>query len=261
MAQAIIRNLYRYPVKGLSPEPLARAELGAGRYFPGDRVYAVENGPAGFDPAAPAHQPKIKFLMLMRNERLAALRTLYDDATSTLTIEEDGRVRVKADLSTSDGRLAVEAFFRRFMPRELRGPPKVLTAPGGFRFTDSRSGFVSIINLTSVAALEDAVGVPVNPLRFRGNIYVAGWPAWHEFNLVGRELALGPAVRLKVTKRIERCAATNVDPKTAMRDLSIPDTLLRRFGHTDCGVYAEVRVGGVVGVGDSLAEPQASLSL
>ena len=191
----------------------------------------------------------------------AALRTLYDDATSTLTIEEDGRVRVTGNLSTRDGRLAVEAFFRRFMPQELRGPPKVLTAPDGFRFTDSRSGFVSVINLASVAALEDAVGEPVNPLRFRGNIYVAGWPAWHEFDLVGRELALGPAVRLKVTKRIERCAATNVDPDTAMRDLSIPDTLLRRFGHTDCGVYAEVKAGGVVGVGDSLAEPQAALPL
>ena len=261
MAQATIRNLYRYPVKGLSPEPLARAELGAGRYFPGDRLYAIENGPAGFDPVAPAHRPKISFLMLMRNERLAALRTRYDDATSTLTIEEDGRVRAKVDLSTSNGRLAVEAFFRRFMPGELRGPPKVLTAPDGFRFTDSRSGFVSIINLASVGALEDAVGAPVNPLRFRGNIYVAGWPAWHEFDLVGRRLALGPAVRLKVTKRIERCAATNVDPDTAIRDLSIPDTLLGRFGHTDCGVYAEVRVGGVIGIGDSLAEPQAALAL
>jgi uncharacterized protein YcbX len=261
VAQAIIRNLYRYPVKGLSPEPLARAELGAGRYFPGDRLYAVENGPAGFDPGAPAHQPKIKFLMLMRNERLAALRTRYDDATSTLTIEEDGRVRVKADLSTRDGRLAVEAFFRRFMPKELRGPPKVLAAPDGFRFTDSRSGFVSIINLASVAALEDAVGAPVNPLRFRGNIYVAGWPAWHEFDLVGRELALGQAVRLKVTKRIERCAATNVDPDTAMRDLSIPDMLLRRFGHTDCGVYGEVIAGGVVAAGDAITERQHTLPL
>jgi uncharacterized protein YcbX len=261
VAQATVRNLYRYPVKGLSPEPLTRAELATGRYFPGDRLYAIENGPAGFDPAAPAHQPKIKFLMLMRNERMAALRTRYDDRASTLTIEENGREAVKADLSTREGRLRVEAFFRRFIPRELRGPPKVLTAPDGFRFTDSRSGFVSIINLASVAAIEDAAGAPVNPLRFRANVYVAGWPAWHEFDLVGRELALGPLARLKITKRIERCAATNVDPDTAMRDLAIPETLLRRFGHTDCGVYAEITVGGAIAVGDSLREPQAALPL
>jgi uncharacterized protein len=261
VTEATIRTLCRYPVKGLSPEPLARADLRAGQYFPGDRVYAIENGPAGFDPAAPAHQPKIKFLMLMRNERLAALRTRYDDATSTLTIEENGRQPVTADLSRMEGRLSAEAFFRRFMPKELRGPPKVLAAPEGFRFTDSRSGFVSIINLASVAAIEDAVGAPVNPLRFRGNLYVAGWPAWHEFDLVGRELAVGPSARLKITKRIERCAATNVDPDTAARDLSIPDTLLRRFGHADCGVYAEVTAGGTVAVGDALREPQAALPL
>jgi MOSC domain-containing protein len=261
MMAATLQSLYRYPVKGLSPEPLARAELAAGAYFPGDRLYAVENGPAGFDPAAPAHQPKTKFLMLMRDERLAALHTRYDDATSTLTIRGDGREAVSADLSTKDGRLAVEAFFRRFMPKELRGPPKVLAAPDGFRFTDSRRGFVSIINLASVAALEDAVGAPVNPLRFRGNLYVTGWPAWHEFDLVGREVAVGPSARLKIIKRIERCAATNVDPDTAMRDRSIPATLLRRFGHTDCGVYAEVTAGGTVAAGDALGEPQPALPL
>src|ERR1044072_5843750 len=204
---ARIESIYRYPVKGLSPEPLARATLKAGEYFPGARVFAIENGPSGFDPAAPQHEPKIKFLMLMRNERLATLRTRYEDATGTLSIEQDGRSALRADLATREGRLAVEAFFRRFMPAELRGPPKVLAAPSGYRFTDSRSGFVSIINLASVAALETIVRVPVTPLRFRANLYVAGWPAWHEFELVDREIAIGNA-RLKVTKRIVRCAAT-----------------------------------------------------
>lgn len=255
---ASVANLYRYPIKGLSPEPLERAALNAGDYFPGDRLFAIENGPAGFDPAAPAHQPKIKFLMLMRNERLAHLRTRYEDESRTLTVSQDGREAVRADLSTAEGRLAVEAFFRRFMPTELRGPPKVLTAPDGFRFTDSRRGYVSIINLASVAALETAVGALVDPLRFRGNVYVAGWPAWHEFDLVGREIAIGEA-RLKITKRIGRCAATDVDPDTAQRDLSIPRTLMKTFGHTDCGVYGEVVAGGSVAVGDAVSERQPAL--
>ena len=68
-----IASLQRYPVKGLSPEPLNSATLNKGGYFPGDRLFAVENGPAGFDPENPEHQPKIKFLMLMRNESLARL--------------------------------------------------------------------------------------------------------------------------------------------------------------------------------------------
>ncbi|MCD6071365.1 MAG: molybdenum cofactor sulfurase, partial [Microvirga sp.] len=70
-----IASLQRYPVKGLSPESLSSVTLTKGDYFPGDRLFAIENGPAGFEPDNPQHQPKIKFLMLMRNESLARLRT------------------------------------------------------------------------------------------------------------------------------------------------------------------------------------------
>jgi uncharacterized protein YcbX len=53
-------------------------------------------------------------------------------------------------------------------------------------------------------------------------------------------------VRLKVTKRIVRCAATNVDPGTGLRDLQIPKALMQAYGHADCGVYAEVVGGGTL---------------
>jgi uncharacterized protein len=256
-----IASLQRYPVKGLSPEPLDAAVLARGDYFPGDRLFAVENGPAGFDPENPQHQPKIKFLMLMKNERLARLTTRYLDETATLVIDEGGREVVRGDLSTREGRLAIEAFFRRFMPGELRGPPKVLSAPEGFRFTDSRRGFVSLINLASVRALEEVVGAPVDPLRFRGNIHLDGLGPWAEFDLLGQVLATPSGVRLKVTKRIERCAATNVDPATGIRDLQIPRSLMQAYGHFDCGIYAEVLAGGRIGLGDGLAPEQAVLAL
>src|ERR1043165_3707108 len=119
---ATIEAIYRYPVKGLSAQPLVRATLTPGQTIPAARLYAIENGPSGFDPAAPSYFPKIRFLMLMRNERLATLRTDYDEQTHTLTIEDEGRVAARGDLRTKEGRLAIEAFFRRFMPNELRGP-------------------------------------------------------------------------------------------------------------------------------------------
>src|SRR6266566_4278471 len=93
-----------------------------------------------------------------------------------------------------------------------------------------------------------------DPLRFRGNLYVAGWPAWHEFALLDREIGVGAAARVKTVKRIRRCAATEVDPRTAARDLPIPGTLLQRFGHGDCGVYAEVTAAGEIAPGDAVAE-------
>lgn len=247
-----VEALYRYPVKGLSPERLDATDLAAGAYFPGDRLYAIENGPSGFDPGAPRHQPKIKFLMPMRNGSLARLRTRYEDETSTLVVEEGGREVVRADLATAEGRLAVETFLRRARPGDLRGPPKVLAAPAGFRFTDSRSGYVSLMNLASVQALEEAIGAPVDPLRFRANIHVEGLEPWAELDLVGRTLSTPGGIALRITKRIERCAATDVDPVTGERDRDIPRTILRRRGHTDCGVYAEVRSGGTLRAGDPL---------
>ena len=55
---AKIQSIYRYPVKGLTPEPLARTLLTPGQTVPGDRLYAIENGPSGFDPAAPGLLPR-----------------------------------------------------------------------------------------------------------------------------------------------------------------------------------------------------------
>jgi hypothetical protein len=248
---AKLESVYRYPVKGLSPERLPAVRLEPGQTLPADRKYAIENGPSGFDPVAPAYLPKSRFLMLMRNERLAQLDTRYDDASRTLVIRDEGRELARGDLSTREGRLAIEAFFRRFMPTELRGAPKVLQADG-HSFSDVAAKVVSIINLASVKAVETLIGAPVDPLRFRANLYVSGWPAWHEFDLLGQELAIGDA-RLKVTKRITRCAATEVDPGTGIRDLAIPDTLLRNLDHMDCGIYAQVVAGGEIKPGSEIA--------
>ena len=249
--RAKIQAIYRYPVKGLSPEPLARTHFAVGATLPADRLYAIENGQSGFDPAAPRHFPKQRYLMLMRNERLARLRTHFDDASHTLVIQSEGHEAARGDLRTPEGRGAVERFFAQFCADELRGAPRVLHAPG-FSFSDVASKVVSIINLASLAAIENVVGAPVHPLRFRGNIYVTGWPAWGEFDLLGREITIGTAARLKIVKRIVRCAATNVDPDTGIRDLSIPQALMQSFGHADCGVYGEVVAAGDVAVGDEI---------
>ncbi|GJE38492.1 MOSC domain-containing protein [Methylobacterium persicinum] len=243
--------LYRYPVKGLSPEPLERAELETSGYFPGDRLYAVENGPSGFDAVAPRHQPKTKYLMLMRDEALARLRTHYDDATATLTVEGDGET-LAARLDTPEGRASLEAFLRRFIPEALRGEPKVLAAPAQYRFTDSPTGYVSMINRASVQMLEDDLGKPVDPLRFRGNLLVEGLEPFAELAMLGHVIEAPSGLRFKVTKRTVRCAATNVDPETGERDLDIPWTIDKRFGHRDCGVYMEIIAGGSLAVGDVL---------
>jgi uncharacterized protein YcbX len=247
---AQIANIYRYPVKGLSPEPLPRVTLTPGQTLPADRRYAIENGPSGFDPAEPKWMSKAYFLMLQRDEWLAGLHTRLDDASNILTITRNGLIAAQGNLETAHGRATIEQFFATNFAGEIKGPPKILSG-NGHSFSDVARKVVSIINLGSIQAIEDIVGQPVHPLRFRANLYVRGWPAWHEFDLLDRTLVIGDA-SLKVVKRIKRCAAINVDPDTAARDLEIPHTLMRRFGHGDCGVHAEVVAGGTIAEGDAI---------
>ncbi len=244
-------SLYRHPVKGLSPEPMQSARLAEGGYFPCDRLFALENGPSGFDPAAPAHLPKIKFLMLMRNGALAGLATRYDEATMTLTIKRKGKVVAQGRLDRLEGRVAIENYLTTFLGDAIRGPVRLLAAPEGHRFMDSKSGFVSLINLASVEAIAKAMARPVDPLRFRANIHLEDMAPWAETDLVGKALTLGGA-RLEVLKMIDRCAATGVEPGTGTRDMDLVDALRKSFGHIDCGVYARVLEGGEVKVGDVL---------
>src|SRR5258708_37167936 len=85
---AQIASIYRYPVKGLSPEPLPAVALSVGQTLPADRRYAIENGPSGFDPADPKWTVKVHFLMLQLDEGLAGLQTHFDDPSTVLPISQ-----------------------------------------------------------------------------------------------------------------------------------------------------------------------------
>jgi uncharacterized protein YcbX len=240
--------LRRFPVKGLSPEALSAVEVEAGKPIAGDRAFAIENGPSGFDPANPTKIPKIRFLCLMRNARLAGLGTSYDPESGLLTIDRDGATALEAKLTTEDGRIAIEDWFTGFMEGELNGPLKVLPAPSGHTFSDTSLGVLSLINHASVEAVAGMAGKSVDPLRFRGNLEVSGFGAWDELDWTGRELVSGE-VRMRVVKRTVRCAATEVDPTTAERDIRIPKLLQQTLGHADCGVYVEALSSGRLEVG------------
>jgi uncharacterized protein YcbX len=224
--------------------------LRAGGTAPFDRAYAIENGPGRFDPTNPQHLPKIHFLMLMRNERLATLSTKFDDATQTLTIQRGGKQVARGELTSPLGRKMIEQFLAAYMQEDLRGAPRIVFADG-HSFSDVAAKCLHMINLATLRELERVVGKPVNPLRFRPNVVIDGVPAWEEFAWLGKRLQAG-GVGLEVFKRTERCAATNVDPDLGTRDMAIPAVLQRTWGHGDFGVYARVTNDGAVAVGDTL---------
>ncbi len=251
-----VTRICRYPVKGLSAESLERADLQPGEGIPEDRRFALAHGTTQYDPDAPRWLPKTSFLMLMRNERLAALDTAFDAATGVLSVQRNGKIVARGDVTTAVGRAMVEDFFAAYMARETRGRPRLVEAPRAHPFSDHANPVLSVINLASVQDLERVVGAPVDPVRFRANLYLEGAPPWAEFGWIDREIDLGGA-RLRVTARIDRCAATNVNPATAERDLNVPKALQRGYGHVDMGVYAAVVSGGTVAVGDGFEAPSA----
>lgn len=250
--EARIVSLYRHPVKGFTPERLARADLEAGACFPCDRLYAVEDGPSGFDPQAPAHISKMKFTVLAKIPAVARARTAFDEASGVLTARAEGVADFAGDLRAAAGRAGFAAWLAVLLGDEARGPLKVIEGPGAHRFMDSRSGYVSIVNLASVRDLSDKIGRALDPLRFRANLYVDGWPAWAENDLTGQTLSLG-AARAEVLKPIVRCAATHVDPTSAERDVDLVKALFDHYGHMFCGIYLNVTQGGAVREGDTVA--------
>ena len=246
-----VASLYRYPVKGLSPEALQSVALSTGETLPFDRAYAIENGPGRFDPGAPRHLPKINFLMLMRDERLATLKTRFEDASETLTILRDGKQVARGQLTTTLGRRLIEQFIAAYMKTELRGAPRIVHAPG-HTFSDVAAKCVHIVNLASVRELERIVGRAVDPLRFRANVYLDDGEAWAELGWMDRVIEIGPA-KLQAFARTQRCEATNVDPGTGARDMAIPAHLMRTWGHQDFGIYAKIVTGGQISVGTAAA--------
>jgi uncharacterized protein YcbX len=254
---ATVTAIYRYPVKGLSAENIDRVALAPGECLPHDRRFAIALGSTHFDPERPEWLSKTHFIMLMRDEKLARLRTRFDAESSVLAITENGQVLLRARMTDSDGCRLVAKFLEGFLGNAVNGPLRVVAA-AGHAFADARrkpnartDKYVSLINRASIAKLEAAMGVPVDPIRFRANVYFDGAPAWSEHDWIDSEITLG-AAQLRVISPITRCAATQVNPVNAKRDLDIVAALGRAFGHINMGVYAEVVAGGEIAVGDAL---------
>jgi uncharacterized protein YcbX len=251
-----IESIWRYPIKGLTPERLNVVTLTPGRCLPHDRRFALARADTEFDPGRPEWLPKTKFVMLMREERLAALRSHLDAASERLVIEHEGSITFDARLDEPDSRAALGRLIAAFLGLDM--PPRLVDAVG-HSFADARrkpsattGQYVSLINLASLAALEAAIEATLDPLRFRANLYLNGVPAWVEMDWIERQIAIGEA-RLRVLAPITRCAATEVNPATGVRDRDTLGGLERAFGHSILGIYAEVVEGGDIHEGDRLA--------
>lgn len=251
-----LARIHRFPVKGLSPQPLEAAELQPDRPIPGDRRFALAHGGSGFDPANPRWEKKAHFLNWARSPKVAALHCAFDAGGTRITVADlDPETSLgqidDADLTTAEGRAALEALvLERMEERDTRGKVSVVEAPDTW-FTDVPEPFLSIQNTASLQDLDRHTGKDsgFDWRRLRANLLVDGFAPWAERDWVGKKVRVGQAV-LQVDEMIGRCVATHLDPDTAEKTLPVLDILQNTYGNTDCGVYARVIEGGRIELSD-----------
>ncbi|RGE22391.1 MOSC domain-containing protein [Leucobacter sp. wl10] len=245
MAQ--VSALYRYPVKGFTPERPERLVVQADGRIAGDRVLAFRFA----DAAVPERRdgldywPKARGLALQDFPALAALRLEYDETALRVRVSEaaeagsSGGTLVEAGLDP-EGRERIVRAVTDFVlgTREgsrLRRPgrlPLVLVGDGvRSRFQDRPRGFVSVHGSASVDALGAALGFPVDDRRFRSNVVIDGVEAWAELGWTGR-VRIGDLVFL-AEGPIVRCLATHANPDTGVRDARVLTTLTQRIGQSE----------------------------
>ncbi len=250
-AQPTIAALYRYPVKGLSPQAEDHLAVTAAAGLADDRRFALALGTTVFDPEHPLPLEKGHFLMLRRNEALAALATRFEGGT--LSIAAPRRDALVADLRTPEGRASVERFFDDYVGDASEGGTRLVEG-AGHKFTDvshlspAMMKAVSVVNLASVRDLARRSGLAIDPLRFRANIHLEGLPAWAEMDWLDHDVAIGSA-RFRCVRLTQRCGAIDVDPATGARDMNLTKALVSLYGHPYCGVYLEVVGDGAFDLG------------
>jgi uncharacterized protein YcbX len=252
--------LYRYPVKGFTPEECdTLTVLDEGR-IAGDRVLGVRF--ADTEAADDAWSRKTGMVALVNTPGLARLKTRFDETALRLRISLETTVLVDEELNP-EGRQRIAAVLADYILRldenPLTGRPdrlplRVIGNGRAPRYHDEAAGRVTLHGRGSLQALQVVIGTEVSELRFRSNIAVDGLAAWEEQGWVGRKIRIG-AVEFDVVKPKTRCLATHANPKTGARDLPILTTLTRKIGQEN-PTFAVAMLpssgGGRIHVGDQV---------
>ncbi len=238
-----IAHIWRHPIKGIGAEALERADLTIGRPVPMDRAFAVLE--AGGDAAAGWRSCR-NFLRGAKGPSLMAITAKTEGELIHLSHPE------RPDIAINPATDAAE-LFKWLAPiyPENRNPPVELVTSPPEGMSDAPFASVSILNLTSLAALSADAGMDLDMRRFRGNLWLNGAAPWEEFDLIGKTVQIGGA-QLKIVEPIGRCRATEGNPETGKRDVNTLSLLEQGWGHTNFGVYAQVISSGAIALGNSV---------
>lgn len=251
--KGVLTRINRYPLKGFPGESLAQAILVAGNGIRHDRRFAIVNG--SHAPLKDRKWVECKnFVRLTIDNSLARYSVAYDDENRQLSLSPPDENTTSVHLDCAIDREKFDKFLQQRFAAGAYGAAKLVEFSGDAAYWDFEDAPISIINIKTIEALFTHAPEYLAPDRFRGNLELGGLPAWEELSWIGRTITIGN-VTLYVSGPIERCAATNVNPRTADIDCSVPHLLQTHFGHLYCGVYAKVIKSGEIETGDMVSPP------
>ena len=257
-----VAALFRYPVKGFTPEACkSLTVLDEGR-IAGDRVLGIRFANSGV--ADNAWSKKHEFVALVNTPGLARLYVQFDHKALRLRMSLEGAVLVNAALD-ANGRTQIAAAVENYVldldenplschPERL--PLRVVGDGVTPRYQDNEAGQVTVHGRESLEAVAIAMGDPnLSERRFRSNIAVEGLEAWGEQNWVGHKVRIG-RVNFDVVRPKVRCLATHANPNTGERDLPILATLTSAFAQqqpTFAVAMVTSGAGGRIRIGDKVS--------
>ena len=254
-----IAALYRYPVKGFTPEACNTLTVLDDGRIAGDRVLGLRF--ADTATADEAWSRKTEMVTLMNTPGLARLHLTFEAEAQRLRLSLASTVIVDVVL-TEEGRqrlaTAVAEYVLTLAENPLAGHPERLplrVIGDGLtpRYHDAEAGQVTLHGRGSLHALTAALAhAECREQRFRSNIALEGLGAWEELRWVGRKVRIG-TVTFDVIRPKVRCLATHANPTTGARDMPILTTLTTVFGQekpTFGVAMVPSQAGGPIHVGD-----------
>jgi len=249
MPNAILKKIYRFPIKGFPGQELDATQLNAGFGIPHDRRFAITKSAA----YKGEWMASSLFYINAVTDGMSKHQLKMEDDIISITNTEG--MTLAFDMNDAESlqqaNNQIEKFIKPVGLVDHAPPPQIVDSYDTTPLWDFPDTQISFININTVKAISEALGEELDPLRFRGNLLVDGIPAWQEFSWMGKRIKLGET-ELEISSPIKRCPTPGVNPATGERDINVTQGIQDHFGHIYCGIYANVVKAGDISTGDKV---------